>query len=688
MQTGTQTAHYLFAIVAAALALVAPVAGAETSDPGQARPTFSPRDVFELEYVASPQISPDGSRVVYARTRLDIMSDRPKSELWTIDWDGSRHRPLVTGSASYRSPLWSPSGDRLLYVSSDADGRSQIFVRYTDTGETAQLSRLESGPGGIRWSPNGQHIAFTMFVPEQPPPFAELPAQPEGADWAPPARVYDELFYKSDGGGFSRPGFRHLFVLPAEGGTPRQLTSGHFNHNGAPAWSPDGKTLYISANRHDDWEKDPSNSEIYALELESGDLEQLTKRHGPDQSPAVSPDGTTIAYLGFDQKYLGHQNSVIHLMNRDGSGVRALAAELDRSAGSLRWAADGRSLFFTYSDKGNSKLASVNLDGEVEILASDFGGLSLGRPYGGGAYSVAKNGRAAFTLTRPDHPADLAVVERGSAPRRLTRLNDDLFGHKQLGEVEEIWWKSSHDGLDVQGWIARPPDFDPAKTYPLLLEIHGGPFSDYGDRFAAEIQLYASAGYVVLYTNPRGSTSYGEAFANEIHHNYPSHDYDDLMSGVDAVIAQGSIDTDQLFVTGGSGGGVLTSWIVGHTNRFKAAAVQKPVINWYSWVLTADIPTAHLTWFPGLPWDNLEHYMKRSPISYVGNVTTPTMLITGEVDYRTPMSESEQYYAALKLQGVDSVLVRIPEANHGIATRPSHLISKVQHILAWFERYR
>ncbi|MEM1247748.1 MAG: S9 family peptidase [Acidobacteriota bacterium] len=650
--------------------------------------TFGPRDVFELEYASDPQIAPDGSRIVYARTSLDIMTDRPNSDLWTINWDGTGHRPLISGKASFRSPRWSPSGDRLAYVSSDEDGRSQIFVRYSDTGQVAKLTHLERGPGGLSWSPDGQWIAFSMFVPEQPKPFAKMPAKPQGATWAPPARVYDTMFYRSDGGGFSQPGFRQLFVLTAEGGTPRQLTTGKFNHGGTPSWSADGKTLYFSGNLRDEWEDDPSNSEVYALDLASGDLKALTSRHGPDRSPIVSPDGKHIAFGGYDQKYLGHQNSVLQVMDADGKNVRTLGAEIDRSLGGQRWSSDGKSLYFTYSTEGNGKLARISLDGEVGILADNFGGLSLGRPYGGGQYSVSKNDRFAFTVTNPSHPADLAVVEQGKEPRRLTRLNDDLFGHKELGAVEEIWWKSSHDGLDVQGWIAKPPGFDPSKKYPLILEIHGGPFSDYGDRFAAEIQLYASAGYVVLYTNPRGSTSYGEDFANEIHHAYPSNDYDDLMSGVDEVIAQGYVDEKQLFVTGGSGGGVLTSWIVGHTERFAGAAVQKPVINWYSWVLTADIPTAHMTWFPGLPWDNLEHYMQRSPISYVKNVTTPTMLITGEADYRTPMSESEQYYQALQLVGVETALVRIPEASHGIAARPSHLISKVQHILAWFERYR
>ena len=251
-----------------------------------------------------------------------------------------------------------------------------------------------------------------------------------------------------------------------------------------------------------------------------------------------------------------------------------------------------------------------------------------------------------------------------------------------------IWYESSFDQRPIQGWIVTPPDFDPSRRYPLVLEIHGGPFAAYSDFFSVEAQLYAAAGYVVLYTNPRGSTSYGAEFGNLIHHAYPSQDFDDLMSGVDAVLARGYVDEDQLFVTGGSGGGVLTAWIVGHSDRFAAAVAAKPVINWYSFVLTADIAPVYKSWFPGLPWDHLEHYMERSPLHHVGNVTTPTMLLTGEVDYRTPISETEQFYTALKLRGIDTAMVRIPEASHGIAARPSYLISKVAHILEWFERYR
>ena len=326
----------------------------------------------------------------------------------------------------------------------------------------------------------------------------------------------------------------------------------------------------------------------------------------------------------------------------------------------------------------------------MTYLAHDVGGLSIGRPYSGGRFTVSKNDKFAFTHSTPDHPADLATGSKSSkSTHRLTQVNEDLFSHKKLGKVEEIWWESGHDKRKIQGWICKPPNFDANKKYPFILEIHGGPFTNYGDRFSAEVQLYAAAGYVVLYANPRGSTSYGKEFGNLIHHNYPSQDYDDLMSGVDAVLEKGYVDKDQLYVTGGSGGGVLTAWIVGKTNRFKAAVVAKPVINWYSFVLYADGPSFfYKYWFPGKPWDNVEHYHKRSPISLVGNVKTPTMLLTGEQDYRTPMGETEQYYAALKLNEVETAMVRIQGAGHGIAAKPSNLMAKVVYILGWFDKYK
>jgi acylaminoacyl-peptidase len=650
---------------------------------------FRPRDVFELEWASDPQISPDGTQIVFVRNSFDIMTDRTRSSLWIVNFDGTDARPLASRENSFGSPRWSPDGGRLLYVSSE-EGSAQIFLRWMDTGQTAKLTNLTETPTGLSWSPDGAAIAFSMFVPESTTPFARMPEKPEGAMWADPARVITKLQYRADGVGYLPDGHTQIFVLPAEGGTPRQVTEGPFNHGGTPSWSPDGRSLYFSSNRRAGWEYEPSNTELYRVSLDDGSMEALTDRLGPDSGPVVSPDGRRVAYLGYDERYQGYQVTGLYVMGVDGSDRRVLASDLDRDPQGPTWSQDGSGLFVHYSDQGNGKLAFVPLEGELEVLAGDLGGLSIGRPYSGGSFSVSRTGRFAFTHTLPDHPADVAVGARGATgTTRITRLNDDLFGHKELGEVEEIWFESSFDGRSIQGWILKPPGFDPSQKYPLILEIHGGPFADYGDRFSAEDQLYASAGFVVLYINPRGSTSYGEEFGNLIHHAYPGQDYDDLMSGVDEVLSRGYVDEGSLFVTGGSGGGVLTSWIVGKTGRFAAAVVAKPVINWYSFVLHADgIPFFYRYWFPGYPWENLEHYMERSPISLVGNVSTPTMLLTGEDDYRTPMSETEQYYAALKLRRVPTAMVRIPDASHGIAARPSNLVAKVLHILRWFETYR
>ncbi|HSG48374.1 MAG TPA: S9 family peptidase, partial [Longimicrobiales bacterium] len=620
---------------------------------------------------------------------FDVMSDAGRTNLWLVSADGARHRPITSGTRANASPRWSPSGDRLLWVSSQ-DGSAQMWVRWMDTGQEARITNLTESPGSLTWSPDGRRIAFTMFVEDAPDPALALgmPSPPEGATWAAPAVVIDEIQYKNDGQtGFAREGSTHVFVVPAEGGTPRQLTFGSHDH-GQPAWTPDGETLIVSANRRDDADLEPADSDLYEISLADGGVTRLTERYGPDAAPAVSPDGRLIAYTGFDDRLQGYQVTRLYLVNRDGSGEREIVTGLDRDIEDLHWSADGRGLYVQYTDEGDGKVAYVTLAGEVTTVAEHLGGTSIGRPYSGGSFSVNRGGTVAYTLSSPYHPSEVGLASRRSETRRLTDLNQDLLGHKTLGEVEEIWWESSHDGRRVQGWIVRPPDFRPGERYPLVLEIHGGPFAAYGPHFTAEVQLYAAAGNVVLYTNPRGSTSYGEEFGNLIHHAYPGNDYHDLMSGVDAAVARGYVDPDRMYVTGGSGGGVLTAWIVGKTDRFAAAAVQKPVINWASFVLHADgIPFFAKYWFGRKPWEDINHYWERSPLSLVGNVTTPTMLITGEVDYRTPMSETEQYYAALKLEGVPTAMVRIPEASHGIAARPSQLLSKVAHILGWFDRY-
>jgi acylaminoacyl-peptidase len=653
----------------------------------QSSEIFEPLDVFDLEFVSDPQISPDGKQIVYVRNFKDIMTDKNLSNLWLINTDGSGNRPLTTGNKKDNTPRWSPDGKQILY-NSDKDGSPQLYLHWMDSNAEAKLTNLNKNPNNLSWSPDNRWIAFTMFVPEEGKSFIEMPDKPEGATWNKSAKYIDKMKYRSDGSGYTQQGNNQVFVLSSDGGTPRQITTGQYDYRSRLCWSEDGKTLFTSSNPHPDREYDTRNSEILKIDIYKRKITQLTARKGPDHNPVVSPDGNKIAYLGYDDLLLGYQQNRLYVMNIDGSGSKQLLKEFDRNVENIQWADNG--IFFQFDEEGDTKIAFTDLAGNYRILANNVGGLSLGRPYSGGTYSVSSNGNFAFTHSTWDHPSDLAVGSESSKnTRRLTKLNDDLFGHKKLGEVEMFWYQSSYDDQKIQGWICKPPDFDPSQKYPLMLEIHGGPFASYGGFFSAEVQLFAAAGYVVLYTNPRGSTGYGAEFGNKIHHNYPGQDYDDLMSGVDAVIDNGYIDEEQLYITGGSGGGVLTSWTIGKTDRFRAAVVAKPVINWYSFVLHADNPGVYAKyWFPGNPWEYLEHYMKRSPISLVGNVNTPTMLLTGESDYRTPISESEQYYTALKLNGVPASMVRIPGASHGIASKPSNLISKVLHILGWFEMWK
>jgi dipeptidyl aminopeptidase/acylaminoacyl peptidase len=651
---------------------------------------FEGRDIFNLQWVEDPRIRPDGRAVAYVRMSYDIMSDRPRSALWLMDLETGMQTPLANGPGSHVSPRWSPDGKRLAYVSSSEGGRPQLFVRWMLSGETARITDLTEPPGGLAWSPDGRSLAFIMLIPDEKPRLGAAPEKPEGASWAEPLTVITDIVYRADAKGYLTPGYAHAFVVPADGGSPRQLTFGAYNDDGPISWTPDSRFLLLSSNRSENWRLDPVTSQIYRVSVADASLTALTNRTGPFHKPKASPDGSKIAYLGFDDRQLGYQNVRVYVMDRDGQNSHSLTDGLDRTVEAVEWAADGRSLYIGYVDRGVMKVARLSLNGHLDPVAAGLTSGALDRPYtGGGEFSVSAGGAVAFTSGDPTHPSDLAVV-RGGHLTRLTRLNDELFTDKKLGEVKPLAVSSSFDKRPLDAWLVLPPAFDAGKKYPMILEIHGGPFASYGPAFSTDDQLYAAAGYVVVYANPRGSTSYGEEFANLIHHDYPSHDYDDLMSAVDAAIATGFVNPDELFVTGGSGGGVLTAWIVGKTHRFRAAATQKPVINWASFSLTTDIATfVPKYWFGKLPWEDPQGYWQRSPLSLVGNVSTPTLVVVGDQDFRTPVSDSEQYYEALKLRGVATALVKVPGASHGgLAARPSQSAAKASAILAWYQRYR
>lgn len=648
---------------------------------------FKPLDVFSLEWAVNPQISPDASQIIYKRSGFDIMNDTSKGNLWILNADGTSHRKLTSREVNESKATWSPDGNRIAFVSNTKEG-SEIYMYWVLTGQIAKLSQLEMPPGNITWSPDGKLIAFTMFKSEKLPVVIKMPQKPKGANWAKPARITNRLKHEADGRGYLKPGFTHIYTIPSQGGTPEQITSGNYNHTGTLSFSPDSKSIYFSANRVEDWEYDFRNSEVYNVNIHTKIIKVLTSQKGPDFSPKVSPNGKKIAFLGFKDNVQTHQNRVLYLMNSNGKNRTTISGNFDNSISNIVWDSSGNGLYFTYDEKGNSKVAYISLSGKVTKLADNLGGTTIGRPYASGSFSVAKNGTIVYTHTRPEYPSELAVIKDKESSKLITNLNEDLLSRRVLGKTEEVWYTSSFDGRKIQGWLVKPPFYDSRKKYPLLVENHGGPILNYGDRFTSEIQLYAADGYVVFYPNPRGSTSYGEEFANLLYNNYPGQDYNDVMDGVDYLVKKGVVDNNKLFVTGGSAGGIMTAWMIGKNKRFRAAVVVKPVMNWISKTLVADNYFGYAnSRYPGQPWENFETYWKFSPLSLVGNISTPTMVMVGMDDLRTPPSEAKQLYHALKLRKIETVLVEIPGASHGIANKPSNLISKVAHVLAWLNKY-
>jgi dipeptidyl aminopeptidase/acylaminoacyl peptidase len=650
---------------------------------------FEGADLFRLECATDPQIRPDGKMVAYVRRSYDVMTDRARTAIWLIDVQTGAQSPLAAGPGSSSTPHWSPDGGRIAFVARGDDGRAQLMVRWLSSGEQARIADLTEAPRALTWSPDGRSIAFAMFAPGDPAKLGEAPRRPTGAKWAEPLELITDVNYRSDDQGYLRPGQTHLYVVSADGGAPRQLTFGPYDEQGPLAWSADGRYLVVSGQRTEGWRLDPQNSELYRVALSDGTITQLTRRVGPDHSPEVSPDGRHIAYLGFDDHLRSEEDTRLYVMDEDGGNAHSLTDHLDRSVDAAHWAADGKSIYVSYVDHGVGTVARVFLDGRLEPVASGLSGSQLDRPYSGGQFTVARDGTVAYTSGTAVRPSDVSVV-RGRSARQLTHLNEDLFRERTLAPAQPLPVTSSFDQRPIDAWLLVPPASKPGERHPLILEIHGGPFTSYGPVFSTDDQLYAAAGYAVVYANPRGSTSYGADFANLIHHDYPGHDYDDLMSAVDAAIAAGAADPDQLYVTGGSGGGVLTAWIVGQTRRFRAAATQKPVINWAGWTLTTDMyPFAVKYWFAKRPWDDPDTYWKHSPLSLVGAVTTPTLVVVGDADYRTPVSDAEQYYQALQLRGIPTALIKVPGASHGsLAARPSQSAAKASAIIAWFNRYR
>ncbi|HUA86891.1 MAG TPA: S9 family peptidase [Bryobacteraceae bacterium] len=638
---------------------------------------------LDLVNVSDPQISPDGKQIIFTRRWVDKMNDRFESALYIMDADGGRQRFLVKGSGA----RWSPDGTRIAYLAQGEPKGNQIYVRWMDAeGAVTEITRLEESPAGISWSPDSKSIAFSKLVPQRESWNIHLPARPEGAKWTPDPVIIDRLRYRADRQGILPVGFRHIFIVSADGGAPRQLTDGDFNDGGGfggngLSWTPDGRQIVFSGLRIPDADYHVKENYIYAVDTSNGAVRQLVARKGENQNPIISPNGRYVAYTGYDFVMQAWKASDLYVMNIDGSNQRDITPKLDRTPTGLMWSANSSGLYFGVSESGTRNLYYASLDSEVRKVTDGTHMLTV--------TSTTKSGMAAGVLTDSYNPGDIVAFDvTNPHPKQLTAVNADLLHGIKLGDVEEFSY-TSLDNMKIQGWIVKPPDFDPSKKYPLILSIHGGPAGMYDVGFNFAYQDHAANGYVVVYTNPRGSTGYGTDFGNAINYDYPGKDFNDLMKGVDSVVSRGYIDERNLFVYGCSGGGVLTSWTVGHTDRFAAAVAQCPVTDWLSFAGIVDAqPNYYSLFFKKLPWEDPTEYLKHSSVMYAGNVKTPTLLMTGVLDMRTPMPQSEEFYEALKLRGVPTALIRMNGEYHGTTSIPSNFMRTQLYLRYWFDKYK
>ena len=679
------------------------------------------KDLFSFVWIGDPQVSPDGARVAFVRTTVNDRKDGYNTALWMVTTATGETRQLTNGPRD-TTPRWSPDGKYLVFVRApEVSGRvepAQLFMLAMTGGEPFQFTTLPRGAGGPQWSPDGTMIAFyNSATPEELAKAERAKSQPSpspspGASPSPTperesdVRVINRAVYRMNGAGYvdyKHPG--HIWVVTApktgdEKVTPKQLTHGRFGSGGL-TWAKDNSRIYFESDQIDEPYYELPSTTIFSVPVTGGEPAKFASLDMGAGAFTLSPDGKQMAFIGsVTQPIRSYSQPDLWVMEMTpGAKPRNLTANFDYDIGSGLtgdnvaprggsgslpvWSPDARSISVVYAKEGKTNL------GSFEVASGRMTDVTTGNHAIVNYRAVPDASKFVLLISTPTRIGDLFLLEKGGQPKQLTRLNDELFSKLNLTEPEEIW-HNSFDGKKIQAWVQKPPDFDPSKKYPLILNIHGGPHAAYGFIFDHEFQWMAAKGYVVLYPNPRGSTSYGQEFGNIIQHNYPGDDYKDLMAGVDELIRRGYIDEKKLGVTGGSGGGLLTNWTITQTTRFAAAVSQRDIASWTDWWYTADFTLFHPSWFKAPPFEDPEDYRRRSPITHVNKIQTPLMLILGETDWRTPTGPGgEAMFRALKYRRIPTVMVRFPNESHELSRsgQPWHRIERLQHIVGWFDKW-
>jgi len=671
---------------------------------GQKR-SITEKDLFDFTWVGDPQVAPDGSRVVFVRVGANDKRNGYNTSLWVVSTTtGDVHQ--LTNNTRDSAPRWSPDGKYLAFVRvTEKDGKPdqpQLFMMNMAGGESFRFTSLPKGVTQPAWSPDGKSIAFLSTTNPE-----DARRTDSETDHESDVRVITRAVYRSNDAGYLDPRRpMHLWVVQVPRNSddkvsPKQLTTGRFSE-GSIVWAKDGSQIYFTSVRIDEPYYELPKTDIYALPAAGGEPVRLTTLNMEARAFALSPNGRQLAFIGSTtQPIYSYSQPDLWVMDlMPGAKPRNVTAGFDydvgagvsgdndppRAAGANVpiWTADGGAIVEVYAKEGKANL------GLFETATGKLAEITRGNQAVIAFRSTPDGSKLVYTVSTPTRIGDLFYLERSAAqPKRLASLNDAVFSNINLTEPEEVWY-TSFDGKRIQAWLQKPPAFDAQKKYPLILDIHGGPHTAYGYVFDHEFQWMAAKGYVVLYPNPRGSTSYGQEFGNIIQYRYPGDDYRDLMAGVDEVIKRGYIDTNKLGVTGGSGGGLLTNWTIGQTTRFAAAVSQRDIANWADWWYSADFTLFQPNWFKAPPFEDPEDYRARSPITYIKNVKTPLMLILGESDYRTPPGAGgEEMFRALKFRKIPTVMVRFPNESHELsrAGQPGHRVERLEHIVGWFDHW-